>query len=155
MHLMNKTSNINYPRLILLLALSFSSMAYAEIYKWVDDQGRIHYSDKPVKNSTQINVNTQKQSTGEHRQSREEKRRKLLNVFNEDRARKNKEKEKKRAQKKKQQRNCVLARDRLRRYERASYIYDLDKDGKRIVMSSEERERETRKLRKRIEKYCR
>jgi len=40
--------------LILLLLLSFS--AYAGIYKWVDDQGKVHYSDKEQKGAEKVNL---------------------------------------------------------------------------------------------------
>ncbi len=44
---MNKALHI----LICCLIVHLSS-AYAEVYKWVDDQGNIHYSDKKPENET-------------------------------------------------------------------------------------------------------
>jgi len=35
------------PGLLLLLACGFTTFAYAAIYKWVDEQGTTHFSDKP------------------------------------------------------------------------------------------------------------
>ncbi|TNF38724.1 MAG: DUF4124 domain-containing protein, partial [Gammaproteobacteria bacterium] len=44
----------------IVLMLLFCSQAVAEIYKWVDDQGKVHYSDKPVKqDAQQLNIKTE------------------------------------------------------------------------------------------------
>jgi len=126
----------------------------AEIYKWVDDQGKIHYGDKPVSKSKVMDIDISKQGHIKINNSREEKRQKLLETYADDHQRKNKEKEKLKKQKKKQERGCVVSKDRLRHYERASSLYNLDKDGNRISVSSEERERHTAALRDKIKKYC-
>ena len=40
--------------LLLLLTIAFSQYAGAEIYKWIDDNGKVHFSDsKPVEQSTE------------------------------------------------------------------------------------------------------
>ncbi len=36
----------------------FPSLANAEMYKWIDDQGRVHYGDKPKNKTTAIHVKT-------------------------------------------------------------------------------------------------
>lgn len=126
----------------------------AEIYKWVDDQGRTHYGDKPTESSKEIEVNTQKKDLINTGESREERRQKLLDSFDEDRARKNEEKEKQKQAKEKHMRQCAFAKDRLRRYERAGYLYNLDKDGNRVVISKEERKQTVDGLRDNIKKYC-
>ncbi len=41
--------------LFLLMSLLWSSIAAAEIYKWVDASGKTHYTDKPVSGSKQQN----------------------------------------------------------------------------------------------------
>lgn len=40
--------------LIILMLFSFS--AYAGIYKWVDDKGKVHYSDKEQKGAEEVNL---------------------------------------------------------------------------------------------------
>ncbi|GIU11204.1 MULTISPECIES: DUF4124 domain-containing protein [unclassified Shewanella] len=46
--------------LVLLLLLA-TTLAHATVYKWVDENGKVHFSDKPVKNAevVELNENTQ------------------------------------------------------------------------------------------------
>ena len=41
-----------YLHLIYFLALLFTSAATAEIYKWVDEQGNVYFTDRPPSNQT-------------------------------------------------------------------------------------------------------
>jgi glutaredoxin-like YruB-family protein len=52
-----------YPNLFLIVILSFGSLIFsanigADIYKWADEDGRIHYSDRPSKTheSNKLNI---------------------------------------------------------------------------------------------------
>jgi len=139
---------------IIFALLSNPATLYAEIYKWVDEQGKVHYGDKPISNSTEMDINISKQGHIKINDSREQKRQKLLESYADDQEREDKEKEKLKKKKKKHERNCVLSIDRLKQYERASSLYNLDKEGKRVTVSKEERQRKTNDLRKKINKYC-
>jgi len=140
--------------LTLILFIGMAPIANAEIYKWVDEQGRVHYGDKEITNSQALDLDTAKKGHINTGSSREEKRRKLLGAMQEDKERKQTKQKKNREQKKKRDRSCILAKDRLAQFERASYLYDLDKDGNRVIRSSEDRDKSTSKLRKKIQKHC-
>ena len=144
--------------MIKLISITFlvllASAPQAEIYKWVDEQGRTQYGDKAIDKSEKIEVDTQKKGNIKSSKSREEKRQNLIDAFNEDRTRENENKAKLKKKRKKLERGCAVSKDQLRRYERAGYLYDLDKDGNRIVIDDEERKKDTESLRKRIKKYC-
>lgn len=43
------------PLLVCVFVCSFSSAAFAEVYKWVDKDGRVHYSDKKA-DAGQVNA---------------------------------------------------------------------------------------------------
>ncbi len=147
---------------VLLVASLLSTQINAEIYKWVDAQGKIHYGDKintrPNKSnkkeaeSLDIDISIQGNITISPKRS--EKRQKLLDTFDDDRQRKNKIKDKKRKQNQKKARACVIYKDRMRRYLRASSLYTLDNGGNRITMSDAQREHKTMVLRKKIDTYC-
>ncbi|NRD71681.1 DUF4124 domain-containing protein [Shewanella sp. VB17] len=49
----------------IILLLTFTMMSHATVYKWIDKDGKIHYSDKPIPNSktVQFKDNTQNQIT--------------------------------------------------------------------------------------------
>ena len=141
--------------ILLFMALAISCSAHAEIYKWTDDAGNVHYGDKPVKNSSQLEINAETaNSVGEIKESREERRRRLLDAMQEDREEKDKQKAEREKKQNKLNRQCTIAKDRLQTYERSSSLYNLDKNGNRITLSDEERKKATDKLRSQIKKYC-
>lgn len=141
--------------LAIFLALLVSTSANAEIYKWVDEHGKVHYGDKPNPKSEQLNISEESSpSKSLSKQEREERRKRLIDAYNEDRAQKKEQAEKDRKKKARLNRNCAIAKDRLKGYMRAGSLYDLDKDGNRINLSKEEREKATNSLRKQINKYC-
>jgi len=135
-----------------LLLVSFSTSA--EIYKWVDEQGKTHYGDKPVENAQQMEVDITAKGHINTGQRREDKRKKLINAYAEDRARKTEEKKKRKEKKAKNEHKCVVSKDRLRRYERARYLYDLDSNGSRVVIPDAARQKSTEALRQQVKKYC-
>lgn len=138
----------------LILFIGLTPMANAEIYKWIDEQGGVNYGDKPITNSESLELDTEKKGHINTGTSREEKRKNLLDAMQEDKYRAQKEQKKSREQKKQQERGCVLAKDRLARFERASYLYDLDKEGNRVIATKEDRSKRTSQLRKNIRKHC-
>jgi len=140
--------------LTLMLFIGVAPIADAEIYKWVDEQGSVHYGDKEITNSKALDLDTSKKGHINTGASREEKRRNLLDAMQEDKEREKTEQKKNRDKKKKHDRSCVVAKHRLSQFERASYLYDLDKDGNKVITSNEDRDKRTSQLRKKIQKHC-
>jgi hypothetical protein len=140
--------------LLFLACLYLGSNASAEIYKWVDDQGRTHYGDKPADEADSLQVDVSKKGHIASDADRSEKRQRLLDAMQEDRQRKQQQAEKQREQKQYAQRQCTIARDRLKQYESVGYLYRLDQDGNRIVIPTEKRDQLTEKLRDDIRKNC-
>lgn len=138
-----------------LMYILCGSFVQAEIYKWVDDKGNVHYGDKPTSKGEQIDVTEAAAKTGNRPdEAREERRRRLLDAMDEDRAEKKKEQDKLNKQKANLRARCAVAKDRLRNYERAGSLYNLDKDGNRVTLSKEKREKATGQLRANISRYC-
>ncbi len=140
--------------LLLLICLYPGFNVSAEIYKWVDDQGHTHYGDKPADEADSLQVDVSKKGHFDSDADRAEKRQRLLDAMQEDRHRKQQEAEKQREQQQYAQRQCVVARDRLKQYESVGYLYRLDKDGNRVVIPTEKRDQLTEKLRSDIRKNC-
>ena len=154
----NVDSNLNeffmIKNTISILLIVYSCGSSAEIYKWIDEQGRTHYEDKPVGHAKEMQVDTTKQGHIKINNERGQKQKRLLETYEDDQQRENKEKTRKKKNKKKLARECSQSKDRLRHYERASSLYDLDKDGKRITVSKQKREKVTTDLRNKINKFC-
>lgn len=141
---------------LLILFMFFSTNAMAEIFKWVDEQGNVHYSDTPVKaDAQQMQIKTESGSQPRvSEQERLERRQRLLQAYDEDRARQNEIDAREQKQKDQLKRECVIARDRLARYERSRNLYDFDKDGNRIILEDKEKQRITDTLRQQINQNC-
>ena len=139
----------------LVITVLFALPAQAEIYKWTDEKGNVHYGDKPIVNSEEIlipeKINVQSRVT---MQEREEKRKRLLESFAEDRADKKEQQEKQEIKKKKLNRQCITARDRLKTYQKSSRLYDLNEKGERVILSDMARQQAVNQLAAEIDKYC-
>jgi hypothetical protein len=133
---------------------------HAGVYKWIDDNGKVNYSDRPMTSQPSVEMNIDDSATepsfrsGNDQLSREEKRERLLQSMQEDRIEKQEQREKQKALKQKNRAKCNRYRDQMRHYERASGLYKLDEDGKRVYMSDNDRAKATRNLQRNIKKYC-
>ena len=144
---------------ILLLGLIAPIAAHAGVYKWVDENGKVHYGDSPQDSqpSVEMNINdtAPTPSSFDDVLSREEKRERLLQSMEEDRLEKQEKRDKQKAVNKKNRQKCNRYRDQMRHYERANALYKLDREGNRVYMSDGDRARATKNLQAKINKYCR
>lgn len=150
--------HIQFIKTVLLATLLYvgNSIVQAEVYKWTDAQGRVHYGDKPQGNNAEtINLPTQEPPAAPHvSEDRLEKQRRLLDAYAEERRLKREAEDKARKEKEERKRKCADLKDDLRNQENASGVYRLDKDGKRVFMSTEEREASTAELKKEVTYWC-
>lgn len=150
---------MRYVGLILLLVLPVASQA--AVYKWIDDEGNVHYGDRPTESEPSVEMEVDDivtvPSFGDRNDSmsREEMRERLLQSMEEDRLEKKQQREQQQALKQENRKKCNRYRDRMRHYQRASGIYRLDEDGNRVYMSDADRTKATKNLQKKINKYCR
>lgn len=149
---MQRTTNILFAALLCVLA----PITSAEVYKWTDAQGRVHFGDKsPAGKSETITMPSREAPTAPAvSEDRIEKQRRLLDAYAEERRLKAGADEKARKEKAERKRKCVDLRDDLRNQENASSIYKLDKNGERVFLSNEEREASTAGLRKEVDYWC-
>ena len=150
---------MRYTSLIFLLMLPL--VPQAAVYKWIDDEGNVHYGDKPTAAEPSVEMEVDEVVTipsfGDRNDSmsRDERRERLLRAMEEDRLEKKQQREQKQALKQRNRQKCNHYRDRMRHYQRASGIYRLDEDGNRVYMSDADRTSATKNLQKKIDKYCR
>lgn len=144
-----------YLTVSMLLLLAFD--VTAEVYKWTDADGQVHYGDRPHDSSSAEEINVDEEtSTGFSLDdgSRSEKRQRLLDAMEEDRREKEAQREKNRVEQEKRNRQCIQLKDKLRRVESATGVYNLDKEGKRVFLTSDQRKHSEDELRAKIRKYC-
>jgi len=139
---------------VALLAASAPALA-TDVYKWVDEDGRIHYGDRPAGESAEaVEIEPRQPGTDPELEQRRDKRDKLLEQFADERRREAEEAERLAAEKAQRKRECTRARDQLWQYEHAPYLYDTNDDGERRILSDAERAAEENKLRRFLENKC-
>jgi hypothetical protein len=131
----------------------------ADVYQWTDDQGQVHYSDRPVADTArEVPIKpfpSEPLTPDKDGASREERTRRMLDVYQEDREKKQQARKKESAEREKRKRNCIVAKDRYQSANRARGIYSFKKDGERQYMDEAARAKYMRKLKTNIEKWCR
>jgi hypothetical protein len=143
--------------LLLLFGVSLvGQQLRAEVYKWVDDKGRVHFSDRPVDTeSTAVKIrqgDAPAAATGQD--ERQLKMQRMLDVYAEERTERQEAKQKQKAERQQRKQNCARAKDRYNSHLRARGIYDLGSDGKRQYMSDDERAKHMKRLKAEISRWC-
>ena len=140
-----------------LLTVLLPAIAHAAIFKWTDENGKVHYSDKPpAEEAEQLDVDTGDAGTGSSLTDtqRKLKQQKLLDAFEKEREDKKAADGKAKEEKKQRMAWCQRAKEELARYRSASHLYDYDDDGNKVVYSRAPRESVLRDYQKQIEYNC-
>lgn len=148
--------------LYLIVLLYLPTLAFAEIYKWVDERGHIHYGDScPLPHCESESKKAMPPPSDEQvRQSQErfknikERQQKLEQIRKEKEAEKQSEKEAKQKELAETRRQCALAHQNLHTLQRQRSVYTIDDKGKYIYIGDEERTNEIQRLIKFIEENC-
>jgi hypothetical protein len=143
--------------LVLLIGLSLvGQQLRAEVYKWVDDQGRVHFSDRPADaQSTAIKIKQGEAPAAPLGvEDKQMKMQRMLDVYAEERAQRQEAMQKQKKERQQRKKNCALAKDRYNSHLRASGIYNLGSDGKRQYLSDEERSSHMKRLKADINRWC-
>ncbi|MDH5711214.1 MAG: DUF4124 domain-containing protein [Gammaproteobacteria bacterium] len=141
-------------RFFLFGLLLFTSPAIAEIFKWVDQNGVVHYGDKPTSNSEQMDVQVKESSPAQSNESREERRQRIADALESDRLDRQKQRDQDKSESERKNRECVYAKDRLKNYKRAGRLYKLDKDGNRVTLPDKSRDKAIADLQRQISIKC-
>ncbi|MDP1683491.1 MAG: DUF4124 domain-containing protein [Burkholderiales bacterium] len=145
--------------LLVLTALLFYAVpASAEMYRWVDAQGKVHYSDQPPteksKSSKTLNIpNQPAASAAESNKSWQEKDldyKKRQAAASETEAKKKKEAEDAKAKVE----NCDKSKKALKALEEGGRINTYDEKGNRSVMDDAQRAKAMDDAKKAISEWC-
>jgi len=143
-----------------MLMSLLSNANAATVYKWIDEDGQVHYGHKTEnKNAKEIEIknryidsgNSTRPLSAEERVNKQKRFLKALDAENRSLAeekRKKKEREERRASR------CNASRDQLRRAESASALYDLDEKGNRVLLNKKQYVQAMSQARARVQKWC-
>jgi type IV secretory pathway VirB10-like protein len=147
-------------RLIALLCFGALSLAAAAegMYKWVDENGKTHYSDSPPpddKKATKIDIKPTPPSgpvtqQPDWKQKELDQRTQHIQKEQADKAKSAKD-EKEQAER---HDRCVEARRRLNILQAGRPVFTVNDKGERIYLEDADRARETEALKDRIDKNC-
>ena len=147
-----------------LMLLCFSALLTAPVFaggihKWVDENGKTHFGDRPpadARQSQEVKIKDipQAERQAPNAAERNARRQYLLRSYEIERA--GKKKAAAEAKKKHQEltAQCVRARHSLQQLKKASHLYNLDESGNKVIRSDQERDNATRTLEKAIKKNC-
>lgn len=146
-----------FTRILIIFLFLSPTISQSEIYKWVDENGMVHFDDRPGSgNKEKIEIKTTETSSSSDTelQERLEQERKLLDIYEEERQEKNLKQAEQRKEKKKWKERCAEAKDYKKRVDASSGIYELDEKGERVVLSEEERNARVKELKEFIKNNC-
>jgi hypothetical protein len=132
----------------------------AEIYKWVDDNGKLHYGDRPpadVKSAREVKIKTTPVPATPTPSSaaRLDRQKRMLNAYANERADRKQAAKKEKEQKAQLARRCVEAKDQLALMKESGSLYTLNDAGERVYRSDRERESSIKAYEDGITKNCR
>jgi len=139
-------------------------LAAQQVYKWVDEKGKVHFSDRPLSETAEtITIKQQPKissggapKTAAHTQGPHTTE-KLLNAYSQRRQLKQQQQEQQKAEQQKLaalQKKCEQLRNHLTRSE-GRRLYNLNDKGEKIYLSDAEIEASRNRLQSDLEKHCR
>ena len=129
--------------------------ANAEVYKWVDEDGRTHYGEKPESSDASKIEIKEPPKADKTVQKRNEQREKFLEIIEEERVQEEEKNQQEKQEQEKLAKHCTELQDYLAKLrEGGTTYYQLDEDGNRVYMSEEEVASEQGKLEKEYRDIC-
>ena len=145
--------------LVLSIAASLASglAAASEIYKWVDQEGNVHYVDRPSgqPDETRLDIysaRTDKAAVQARIRQRSESRAADKQAASE--APDEMTREELRAEQQKRQEQCESYRARLDRYLRSQRLYREDDSGERVYLDEEQTLAARARVEEKVKEHC-
>lgn len=134
-----------------LVSLLLSPLVSAEIYRWADANGTVHFSAKPQEGAERIDVRPQVIDRDEATRKREARTERFFEARREEQQALEASASAKHAQR---QHTCKKLRDRLSQLSHGGRYFSADAKGERVYYSDEEIDTARRQLASRISQIC-
>lgn len=147
------------PFAVIVALLLISLNAHAALSKWVDADGKVHYSDTPppaAKTETVRNISGKGQADAPASYTPKSlaEREAELKKSKQEKADAEQKKEKQKAEAETKKQNCSIARENARTLEESSRIVTYDANGERTFLDDSAREQRLAEARKAISENC-
>lgn len=138
-------------RYLLLIAVLLPGLAMAEIYKWTDAQGRVHFDQRAVSGSTPVEVKPQVIETDEATRQRQQRSENFYKARRDEQSQADQRAAKQAAQTEQQ---CRDLRRQLAKIPPGAAYYSVDAKGERVYYSDAELDAARRQLSQQIAQHC-
>ncbi|MCW3149940.1 DUF4124 domain-containing protein [Stutzerimonas stutzeri] len=138
-------------RVLLLLLALLPPLATAQIYRWTDAEGRVHFGQRPAAGAEQVEVRPQIIERDEATRQREERSEKFFDARRQEQQADAAQVGKQRAQREKE---CRGLREELAVLQRGGRYFRTDAAGERVYYSESEIEKARQQLASRIRQRC-
>jgi 23S rRNA maturation mini-RNase III len=152
--LSNQAFRTHAGRLLFLGALAFMGVAHAELYKWIDGQGKVNYSDQPpTVNAQTIRAPQQAETATQAAQSLNDQDQ-AYQKRREEAEQAHVKSEKEAEQARIQHENCITARNNLSTLQNKPRVYTTNAAGQRTYMDDAARANALANTQKAISDFC-
>lgn len=141
---------------LIVLLIIISSPVSAGIYTWTDNNGNVHFGDKPVDNNsaTEVKISINKNTGVTNSSGNKADREYLLKKIDEEKQADAEKKKERIALNKKNKKLCDNYKRRYQNLIQSNKSYTMSPDGERTYQSDEQRASRKKDLNKGISKYC-
>ena len=140
--------------ILLLITFSQTQMSFADVYKWTDSKGKVHFSDKPQPNAKKIDIKKHPTKATQSSNDQVKRQEALANEYQEIREEKAREKRKTEAINNRYSTKCNRLKNEILNYEEVDYLFTRDETGKKKRLSSQQKKQETQSLKKLYADKC-
>jgi hypothetical protein len=140
---------------LLVLLLPLTVCGAAEVYKWLDENGNVHYGDQPAgKDAIPVHIDTLPVADRDLN-ARLDRQQRMLDELDEQREQQKRDKSDQQAALQKRVSNCLAARQYLEEVVNSGYLYVNSGDPYNPkILNDEERDRATARARDDVAMWC-
>ncbi|WP_422126463.1 DUF4124 domain-containing protein [Thioalkalivibrio sulfidiphilus] len=147
--------------LALVLAMALAAPAGAQIYRWVDEQGQVHFGDcaPPRCNSTEVRMapgpsQEQLERAREERERQREAREQRELIQRQVQEAERREQQQQERQQAQRRSYCQQARSELRILETPRPVFHVDEKGERVYLDDATRSTQIQQARQNVARFC-
>lgn len=138
-----------------MLCLLAWSLASAEVYRWVDEHGRVHYDDRPHRDAAEaVTLTPSAPATVTPRPATVPDRQRLLDMYDKQRSERKAAKAEQAKQDRETQKACERLKRTLRYYLSGGPLYIEQDDGGREYLTAADKDQELAQLRSQLASQC-
>ncbi|MCZ6771596.1 MAG: DUF4124 domain-containing protein [Proteobacteria bacterium] len=148
------------PAAVVAVALSFfisfqaEDVAAGDVYKWVDENGKVHFGDKPQAEDAQVIEVKPSAPPAAGARQRHERTQRVLEAMTAEREEREHASQAAREEATRRKRKCGLARAELNRRQTSAHLFYRDEEGNKRVIEGAEYDAAIQEARNAVTEWC-